>query len=175
MTTSDYLNGEETMRRRELIYGVLREPPGPLYGHQSVVTQLTAMLHQHVRAQQFGVVLVSPIDVILDEAAHLVVQPDIVVLSFARQDRIRRQIWGAPDLVVEVESAGSRRYDRVRKLDWYRRYGVGEYWLLDPAVSTVTLIAFSAAGDQRRTFRHSDRLESVVLPEFRPTAGELFL
>ena len=71
LTTDDYLLGPEDLRRRELVWGVVREPPAPRYGHQTVVTRTTVILDQHVRAARRGVVLVSPIDVVLDEANSL--------------------------------------------------------------------------------------------------------
>lgn len=44
---------------------------------------------------------------------------------------------GAPDLVVEVVSASSRRYDRVVKLGYYADAGVPEYWVVDPEARTL--------------------------------------
>jgi len=39
---------------------------------------------------------------------------------------------GPPDLVVEIFSPGSVLYDRGDKFDIYQRYGVREYWMIDP-------------------------------------------
>jgi Putative restriction endonuclease len=44
---------------------------------------------------------------------------------------------GRPDLVVEIASPSSQRYDRVKKLRWYAELGVPEYWLIDPTARTV--------------------------------------
>lgn len=38
---------------------------------------------------------------------------------------------GRPELVIEVISPTSRAHDRVRKVDWYARIGVPEYWIVD--------------------------------------------
>jgi Uma2 family endonuclease len=46
-------------------------------------------------------------------------------------------VSGHPDLVVEVVSRSSHRYDRVTKLRWYAQLGVPEYWLVDPQARTV--------------------------------------
>ena len=58
-----------------------------------------------------GRVLVSPVDVVLDEKKALIVQPDIVFISRERIGIVRDRIWGAPDLVIEVLSPGTRRRD----------------------------------------------------------------
>ena len=46
-------------------------------------------------------------------------------------------IHGAPDLVWEVLSPGTARYDRGRKKDAYERCGVREYWIVSPSEKTV--------------------------------------
>jgi Uma2 family endonuclease len=64
-------------------------------------------------------------------------------LQFYRQDndavRDEQQglIRGRPDLVVEIVSPSSRRYDRVTKLQWYSQLGVPEYWLVDAEARTL--------------------------------------
>jgi Uma2 family endonuclease len=44
---------------------------------------------------------------------------------------------GRPDLVVEVVSPTSVRYDRVTKLRWYAQLGIPEYWIVDPKARTL--------------------------------------
>src|SRR5436190_4015634 len=132
ITTVEFLRGPETLRRRELVCGVVREPPAPFYSHQRLLTDLAVALHEHVREHDLGEIVVSPIDVVLDRAKGLVLQPDLVFLSSENRKLIRNQIWGAPDLLVEVLSPGSQSYDKRRKLGWYRQYGVREYWVVDP-------------------------------------------
>lgn len=169
-----YLNGPETLRRRELVWGVVREPPAPFWPHQDVVTRTAALLYQHVADRRLGKVVAAPLDVVLDEARGLVVQPDVVFLSNERMHLVRNQVWGAPDLVIEVESPGTRRRDRVDKRAWYRRYGVREYWLIDTIAQTVTVFVFGDGRATRRTFKGRARLDSTVLPDVDKTASALF-
>lgn len=44
---------------------------------------------------------------------------------------------GRPDLVVEVISDSSRRYDRIVKLGYYAQLKIPEYWIVDPDARTV--------------------------------------
>ena len=176
LDTDTYLDGIETLRRQELEFGVVREPPAPFCSHQGIVTNLVVRLAPGVRAQRLGRLLVSPIDVVLDAKKALIVQPDVVFISTPRLDIIKDQIWGPPDLVVEVLSPGTTHRDRTKKLSWYRRYGVREYWLVDPRTQTIEVVSFGAAG--RRTVRRRVKgrrvVPSSVLTDIGVQAKDLF-
>jgi Uma2 family endonuclease len=175
MDVDEYFSGPEDLRRRELVYGILREPPAPRFGHQTVVGRAFVLLDGHAREHRLGVVCVSPVDVVLDERKALVVQPDVLFVSNERLAIVRDQVWGAPDLAVEVTSRGTARFDTTTKLEWYRQYGVRECWLLDPAKRVVTVINFEiTSADGRRSFTNSEAVRSAVLPEFAREAAEFF-
>jgi Uma2 family endonuclease len=79
-------------------------------------------------------------------------------------------VRGRPDLVVEVVSPSSQRYDRVTKLRWYAQLGIPEYWLVDAAARTLErlvlrdgayVIAASLAEDE--TFRPQS-FEGLEIP-----------
>ncbi len=174
MTVADYLGTPETNRPQELVYGILREPPAPLYGHQAIVTRITALLDRFVRRTKLGTVCVSPVDVVLDRERALVLQPDIIFVSAERAHIITDQVWGAPDLVVEVLSPRTAKRDRTRKLEWYREYGVKECWLVDDHAGEITVIRLDKGAEARgRTYRGRQRFHSRVLPGFRPSVMRL--
>lgn len=174
VTLADYLGSEETNRPRELTYGRLREPAAPTVSHQLIVGRVYDCLNRHVRRRQAGVVVVSPVDVILDRERDLVVQPDVVFVRTERLDICTDRIWGPPDLVVEVMSIGSSRHDRTAKLGWYRTYGVSESWLVDGIARTVTVVDLTAQTHASRTFEHGEIVRSRVLPRVRLKASRLF-
>jgi Uma2 family endonuclease len=174
LSVTEYFRQPESLRRMELVYGVVREPPAPRYGHQSVVTRLTALLDTHVRQRGLGIVCVSPIDVVLDASAALVVQPDIVFIGNDRLHILRERIWGAPDLAVEVLSPRTASRDRTTKLRWYRRYGVRECWLVDPKEHAVEVCPLAAGGGRRRTYTGDRPIRSRVLPDWDGPASGLF-
>lgn len=172
MTTNEYLSGPEDLRHRELVWGFVREPPSPFARHQLVTTRLSALLDQHVREHDLGTVLVAPMDVVLDPEHDLVLQPDVMFISQARSEIIRDFVRGAPDLVVEVASPGTARYDRDDKVRWYRACGVRECWLVDSQRQAVRILDLSA-NDDGVEFRGAAVVRSTVLPLLAQAAEEL--
>lgn len=175
LSVREYFRLPETMHPMELVYGVVREPAAPRYGHQSIVTRLTRLLDTHVEERRLGRVCVSPMDVVLDEPRALVVQPDILFIATRRLRIIRERIWGPPDLVVEVLSPRTALRDRTTKLGWYRQYGVRECWLVNNklgsrSVEVVDLQSFSVP----RVFAGAEPMRSYVLPEWTVTAERIF-
>jgi Uma2 family endonuclease len=173
MTTDEYLHSYETNRPRELAYGIVRDPPAPFFSHQQVVLNIARRLADHVEGAGLGVVAVAPLDVILDAGRSLIVQPDMMFVSNERKAIIRDQLWGAPDLVVEVLSPGTAAHDRTDKLGWYRQYGVRECWLVDPAALRITVFDFTGASPAIRAVELSDTVRSAVLTEFSAPAASL--
>jgi Uma2 family endonuclease len=127
-----------------------------------------------VELKRCGHVGIAPLDVVLDATRALIVQPDVLFVAEERSSIIRNQVWGAPDLVVEVLSPGSAAHDRGEKLDWYRQYGVRECWLVDPVGPHVTVFDFTAAAPATSVIAPPDAVRSSVLPELVAPAA-LFL
>jgi len=175
MTTNEYLyDTEETNRIRELAMGVIREPPAPFFSHQQLVLKVARVLSDHVEPLRLGSVAVAQVDVILDRDKNLVVQPDVLYVSAERLSIIRNQVWGPPDLVVEVLSDGTKHHDRGEKLGWYRQYGVREYWRVELYRESVTVVDFTLAAPEERVAKGVDAIGSSVLPTLRATAFDVF-
>lgn len=122
----------------ELIAGQLVHEPSPTFKHQSIVNILATEFTIFVRANNHGHIVTSPIDVKLSERD--VFQPDIVFISHERATNIRERIDGAPDLVVEALSPSTSHYDLDPKRRMYEQSGVLEYWIVDPASSSIEIL-----------------------------------
>jgi Uma2 family endonuclease len=173
MTTDDYLHSYETTRPRELTYGVVREPPAPFFSHQRVVLKIARVLADYVERESLGQIGIAPLDVILDAGRALIIQPDVLFVAAARLSLIRDQVWGAPDLVVEVLSPGTALHDRTEKLGWYRQYGVRECWLVDPATERVTVVDFTGGTPDVRTADRTGVVRSTIFNGFDPPVATL--
>lgn len=117
--------------RHEVVAGELVVTPAPGRRHQRIVTDLVTLLNAYVREWDLGEVFAAPFDVLFAEGDYM--EPDLLFVRKERLDIVSdRGVEGAPDLVVEVTSASTVARDRGVKLDRYRHYGVGEYWIVDP-------------------------------------------
>jgi Uma2 family endonuclease len=174
ISVAEYFRLPESMRPMELVYGVVREPPAPRYGHQSVVTTLTALLHEHVRTRGLGQICVSPVDVVLDKEAALVVQPDIVFVAAPHLDRVKDRIWGPPDLVVEVLSRRTALRDSTTKLAWYVRYGVRECWLVDLQHRSIEIVELQQELLRRTRCVGDVPMRSGILPDWDASPTRVF-
>lgn len=145
----------------ELIDGNFVEEPSPEYAHQDILASLFSYMRIYAEEKQLGKVLAAPMDVYFDE--ENVFQPDILYISQANIHKIQKDgIHGAPDLVIEILSAGNSRQDFTIKLHTYERYGVSEYFIVDPDSKEV--IAYSRRNKKyREIYREEGILKSKIL------------
>lgn len=174
LTTSEYLQTAESCRVQELVFGTLRVAESPTAAHQSLVLELAVALRDHVLSHRLGTIWIAPLDVILDPARALIVQPDLFFVSKAREHIVTDRIWGAPDMVLEVLSPNPRIGRTEERIRWFARYGVRECWLVHQVTREIEILQLdSEAMPQRATFRASQPMTSTVLPDCRTTPAML--
>lgn len=129
-TYQDYLNTPDDIRY-ELIEGGLIMTPAPIPRHQRISGRLEFELRKFVTENDLGEVFDAPTDIYLDDED--VIQPDILFIPKERLDIIgEKNIQGAPSLAIEILSESTVYRDRVQKKKLYARFGVKEYWIVDP-------------------------------------------
>jgi Uma2 family endonuclease len=156
---------------RELIDGELVEVEVPRWKHEWIVGRLVILLDAWAQAEHGGRVVPSGYKLRISDRRG--VMPDVQFYRIGNDAPLDQEdglVHGRPDLVVEVVSPSSHRYDRVTKLRWYAQLGVPEYWLVDAAARTLEclvlreetyVIAASLAEDE--TFR-PDSFEGLEIP-----------
>jgi len=138
-TYEDYTAIPEDGHRYEVVNGVLYMSPSPNVRHQDIVGEIFAYLRDFVRSGELGRVFMAPLDVELSEGN--IVQPDVFVVLQKHRDHIStNRIVGAPDLIVEIASPSTARYDQHAKLDAYASASVPEYWVVNPDTQTVKVL-----------------------------------
>ena len=172
-TYEDYLQLPED-KRYELMEGEFYMVPSPGWSHQTVLTKIFLALHHHVVSQRLGETRFAPLDVVLSQED--VVQPDILFVSQERFNVItEKNIQGAPDLVIEILSPGTAERDRGLKRKLYAKYGVREYWIVDPDERTVEVMKLGEAGfETASVYRKGEILTSPLLKGFRLNLEEIF-
>ncbi len=122
----------------ELIDNAIHMSPSPTSRHQLLLNRINNLLFNYFEQHRNALLFVSPMDVYLDETSNAV-QPDLVIV-LKENERIidpNGHIHGIPDILVEVLSQGNKEHDLIRKKDLYERFGVKEYWIVDPDTKLV--------------------------------------
>lgn len=159
-TYEDYLKIDDD-NQYELIGGKLILVPSPKSIHQIINTELAATLRDYVRKNNLGRVITAPLDVLLSETEKP--QPDIMFISKDRLDIITEMnIQGAPDLVVEILSPSTGKYDKVEKSRMYYKHGVKEYWIVDPDHKTIEI--FMSGEKNWNLFQAYSADENLISP-----------
>lgn len=116
----------------ELIDGSIYMSPSPTANHQRIVGKLYRVLSAYIEENKLGEIFISPFDVYLDEISNAV-QPDLIFVSAGNSGVVgEAAIHGVPDLLLEVLSPGNRQHDLTVKKKLYEKFGVKEYWIIDP-------------------------------------------
>jgi Uma2 family endonuclease len=125
--------------RRELINGEIFVTPSPVTRHQRLSMRLALSLGNHLDLHpDQGEVFTARLDVVLTD--YDVVEPDVlVVLGDQRNILTEMNVRGAPGIVIEILSPGTRKRDLTIKRQLFDREGVREYWIVDPDRNTVAL------------------------------------
>ena len=142
-------------KMRELLDGFVRMmSPAPTLKHASVSSRLGNYLFNFIDRKHGNCqVFYAPFDVRLpkspdktaDDQIYTVVQPDIcVVCDPSKLDE--RGCLGAPEMVVEILSLSSLRYDLSKKFSLYEAAGVKEYWVVSPKEKGINVFILQNDG-----------------------------
>ncbi len=171
-TEADYFVLPDTNRFVELSGGELVMPPHPTHTHQQIVGKLYRTMYDFVAERDLGTVQFGPLPVRLWPGK--IREPDILFVAREHSDRIDEQVYGAPDLVVEVLSPSTRRTDRLDKTVEYARAGVREYWIVDPPGQTLEVFTLrEGAYELLGKWGRGEEASSKVLAEFQVAVEEV--
>ena len=129
-------------RRVEVFEGIIFDMASPSREHQLISMELSTTFNNYIRSKNGNCQIFSaPFDVLLSRTPLTIVQPDLMIIcNPSKLDRNR--VNGAPDFIIEIVSPGNPSDDYIRKLYYYKKYGVREYWIVDPVRTTVPVNYF---------------------------------
>lgn len=129
-------------KRVEVFDGVIYDMASPSQIHQAISMQLSTVINNYILHKKGTCsIFNAPFDVKLSDIPLIIVQPDIMIVC--DKDKLDdKRCNGAPDFIIEIVSPGNPSDDYIRKLYYYKNYGVREYWIVDPRRKTVTVNYF---------------------------------
>lgn len=160
----------------ELFEGEISVAKAPALKHQELIGRFATIFNNYLDRNPIGSVWVTP-GVIFDELNSAI--PDVVFVAKERVPQIASgiHIVGAPDLVIEILSPGAEntRRDQVVKRQTYAKFGVKEYWIVEPIaelieVSRLQNNVLASIGK----FRNADEIASPLLPDLKFTVKDVF-
>jgi Uma2 family endonuclease len=161
-------------RRYEVSNGMLRVMPAFSISHQTAALRLASALLKYIEVRDLGRLLLAPCNVILN--ATTLIQPDIFFVRRERTGMIEAMnMWGAPDMVIEIISPGNQDRAMQIKRSLYSRFNVQEYWIADPGRETIDVLAWSEIGYlPAGTYGKTDQLRSRIFPKLALSLNKVF-
>lgn len=176
-TTKDLKRLPDSSNRYEIIDGRLLMTRAPHWRHQKVISNVARVLNNWSDTSNLGEAVPTP-SVIFEDADNVI--PDVVWISC---DRLSvgldedGHLTIAPELMVEVLSAGKQNQERDRetKVKLYSERGVKEYWILDWRAQQLELYRREDGLLKLvNTLFPQDNLTSLLLPRFTCQIATLF-
>ena len=164
LTYDDFLLFPDDGKRHELIDGEHYVTPSPNTRHQRISGNLHLLIGSWLEAHPIGQIFYAPFDIVFTRFD--VVEPDLLYMSNERAAEIltTQHVTGAPEIVVEISSPGTRTRDETIKRHLYERSDVSEYWVIDPELDVIRVYRRSMA---RKRFKLAST-STPVLDTFVP-------
>jgi len=119
--------------REEMLAGKIIAMAPPAIRHNEIAFNIAFAFKSFLRGK--------PCKAYSDGVAAFLTDEDYVIpdaMIVCDKNKIKADgIHGAPDLIVEVLSPGSKKHDRGYKKQLYARCSVSEYWIVTPSDETI--------------------------------------
>ncbi len=128
--------------RVEVFDGIIYNMASPSQIHQDISRELLYILTDYLKRKKGTCKVYSaPFDVKLNDIPLTIVQPDLMIIC-DKNKLDGKRCNGAPDFIMEIISPGNASDDYIKKLYYYKNYGVREYWIVDPTRHIITINYF---------------------------------
>jgi Uma2 family endonuclease len=161
----------------ELINGEIMKRTSPNLVHQDASMMLSTHLNLYIMEHKLGRLYAAPTDVYMSKTVDLVV-PDLsfIPTSNAAYFQPSGYILGVPDLIVEILSKGTYQLDRGDKMRLYRRFGVQEYWIVDPVKKSIEVHVLENNEYILKSYAEEfGEIESWVLTDLKLEVAKIFV
>jgi Uma2 family endonuclease len=178
-TYADYLRFDDD-KRMEIIDGyIYLMSPAPRRIHQEISVNLTLLIGGFLKGKDCKLYS-APFDVRFyfesksEFKIENVVQPDIsIICDKSKLDD--KGCLGSPDWIIEILSPATSKMDVQLKYDLYERFGVREYWIVEPTDGIILVYKL----DENGKYFNSDRyakgdMAKTIFDDLLIDLGEVF-
>jgi len=166
----------------EIIDGVAYDmSPSPRRKHQKVSFEISRQIGNALTGKPCEAYN-APMDVKLsalpgkeNHDIDVVVQPDILVVC--DPDKLDEEgCNGAPDWIIEILSPSTAYKDENEKLLLYEKYGVREYWIVQPGAKMVFVYILNDNGKYKKpdVAKEDELINSYAVPEVQIDLSKVF-
>ena len=173
LTYADYCTWNDG-QRWELIDGEAYLMAAPTPGHQIISGNLFWKFREYLQGKKC-MVFHAACDVRLnaDKGDDTVVQPDLIVVCDPEKIG-KTSINGTPDLIIEIFSSSTKKYDMTTKFIKYRETGVKELWYVDPDTQIVQVFKLEKGEYLANVYDSTDKITVGILPELTIDMRDIF-
>lgn len=169
----EFYNQIDETQKAEFINGkvVMHSPAS--YGHNVALKRLLRAMDDFVQKFSLGYVGFEKMMIHLTRNSY---EPDICFFTTEQAQKFDKtdKLFPAPELVVEVLSPSTEKYDRKIKFEDYEQHNVKEYWLIDPIGEKVEQYVLKNKNYQQKFNSTHGQIESEVIAGFRINAELIF-
>ena len=177
-TYKEYLDFPEE-QRWELIEGQPYMQATPSWQHQAILRELIIKFGSYLKGKTCKV-FSSPFDLILtneenEKDSQNVFQPDLLVVCDTNKLKGTGYV-GTPDLIVEIVSPSTARNDKFYKFNIYEKFGVKEYWIIEPDIKLISVFTLNENGRYGRPeiYSETDSIIVNVLKDLKIDLSDIF-
>ncbi len=167
-------NNEEYL---EYIDGQIYNQASPATMHQRISVNFTAEFRNYFKNKQCEL-FHAPFDVKLkndkEEYINKVI-PDITVICDKHGLNDKNYI-GVPTLIIEILSPSNQSHDLITKMNLYQRFGVKEYWIVNPKLFSIQIYALNDEElyEQVGVYKNNDVAVSSVFSDLSVNLDDIF-
>lgn len=178
LSYQDYLElKEKSDNILEYIDGIVYMSPSPSTRHQRISSKLHAKLY-NILEETNCEVFHAPFDILLKKAdieGEKLVIPDLSVICDKTGFTDNKYI-GVPSLIIEILSPSNQSHDLVTKLNIYMKYGVKEYWIVNPILNSVMLYTLNEDNMYEQSLVKTEIgiIKSKIFEKFEVDIEDLF-
>lgn len=166
----------KTTDRLEFVDGIIMMAPSPSIPHQRISGNLYFELRKYFNNKSCDVFSApTDIELVKDDKRNLVI-PDLSVIC-DKNGFTNNKYIGIPTLIIEILSPSNQAHDLITKMDLYMRYGVKEYWIINPMKKSLSIYALDENNEYEQycVLHDIGNIESKAFKDLKINMKDIFL